>query len=121
MKVGRIAALADDLAKPPADYRLKDVFGFRAYTGTKLEVTRDGARTVFEKKKGTEKDAVEKWTLTQPANQTSAQNSAVSLTLAGSDPEGAALTFGAAGLPPGLTVNAASGVISGTVTTAGAL
>ncbi len=59
-------------------------------------------------------------TLTQPANQTSAQNSAVSLTLAGSDPEGAALTFGAAGLPPGLTVNAASGVISGTVTTAGA-
>jgi hypothetical protein len=60
-------ALADDLAKAPTDYRMKDVFGFRAYTGTRLELTRSGSTTAFEKKKGPEKDAVEKWALVQPA------------------------------------------------------
>lgn len=60
-------ALADNLAKAPADYRMKNIFGFRAYTGTRLEVTRGGATVIFEKKKGTEKDAVEKWTMAQPA------------------------------------------------------
>jgi hypothetical protein len=60
-------ALADDLAKTPADYRMKDVFGFRAYTGTRLEVTRGGTTVAFEKKKGPEKDAIEKWTMVQPA------------------------------------------------------
>ena len=60
-------ALADDLSRQAADYRMKDVFGFRAYTGTRLEVTRAGSTTIFEKKKGPEKDAVEKWTLVQPA------------------------------------------------------
>ena len=60
-------ALADDLAKVPSDYRMKDVFGFRAFTGTRLEVTRNGSAVAFEKKKGTEKDAVEKWSMVQPA------------------------------------------------------
>jgi Domain of unknown function (DUF4340) len=60
-------ALADDLAKGPDDFRTKDVFGFRAFTGTRLEITRAGAALVFEKKKGPEKDAVEKWTQVQPA------------------------------------------------------
>ena len=53
-------------------------------------------------------------TLTQPANQTSAEGSAVSLALVGSDPDGNTLTYTATGLPSGLTVNATSGVISGT-------
>ena len=44
-------ALADDLKKGPADYRLKDVFDFREFTGTKFEVTRGGATVTFEKKK----------------------------------------------------------------------
>jgi hypothetical protein len=66
-------ALADDLAKNPADYRMKDVFGFRAFTGTRLEVARNGGATVvFEKKKGPEKDAVEAWTMTQPAKKVDA-------------------------------------------------
>lgn len=58
-------------------------------------------------------------TLQQPPNQTSARNTAVSLTLIGSDPNGTAVTYSASGLPPGLSVNANSGVISGTVTTTG--
>jgi hypothetical protein len=80
--------LADDLKKSPADYRLKDIFDFREFTGTKMEVTRGGATVTFEKKKETPapaaaaaaknaaKDAgkaatpppepVEKWTQTAP-------------------------------------------------------
>ncbi len=57
--------------------------------------------------------------LTQPANQTSVQNATASLTLTATDPEGSAITYAASGLPPGLTINTSSGVIAGTVTTAG--
>jgi hypothetical protein len=89
-------ALADDLKKGPADYRLKDLLEFRAFTGKKIEIARGGVTHAFEKKKvapekgpekGTEKgadkdagkdgkaapavtavtDAVETWTQTQPA------------------------------------------------------
>jgi hypothetical protein len=61
-------------------------------------------------------------TLTSPGNQTSAENGAISLQLMASDPDGDALTYGAAGLPPSLTLNTATGVISGTLssTSAGA-
>lgn len=66
-------ALADDVGKAPADYRLKDVFAFRAYSGTRLEVARNGGATLaFEKKKGPEKDAVEAWTMVQPAKKVEA-------------------------------------------------
>ena len=54
-------------------------------------------------------------TLTQPANQTSAENTAVSLQLVASDPDGDAMTYSATGLPPALTVNATTGVIAGTL------
>src|SRR5262245_17471764 len=57
-------------------------------------------------------------TLTQPANQTSTANSSVSLQLIASDPDGNALTYSATGLPPGLIVNASTGLISGTLTQA---
>jgi hypothetical protein len=52
--------------------------------------------------------------LTQPANQTSAEGSAVSVALTATDPDGNRLTYSATGLPPGLGVNSASGLISGT-------
>ena len=55
-------------------------------------------------------------TLTQPANQTSAENASVSLQLVGSDPDGDTLAYSATGLPPALGVNAATGLISGTLT-----
>src|ERR1700730_5543762 len=52
-------------------------------------------------------------TLTQPANQVSAENTTISLQLVGSDPDGDRLTYSATGLPSSLSVNAASGLISG--------
>ncbi len=59
-------------------------------------------------------------TLTQPANQTSAENATISLPLVGSDPEGTTLTYSATGLPPVLSLNTATGVIAGTLTFASA-
>ncbi len=58
-------------------------------------------------------------TLSNPGNRTSARGAAISLKLTASDPNGDPITFSALGLPTGLTVNPASGVISGTPTTAG--
>ena len=59
-------ALADDLTRRPADFRAKDVFAFRAFTGTRLEIARAGKTTTFERKKGPEKDAVLKWMAVPP-------------------------------------------------------
>ncbi len=59
-------------------------------------------------------------TLTQPANQTSAENAILSLPLVASDPDGTALTYSATGLPASLSVNATTGVIAGTLTSTSA-
>jgi hypothetical protein len=59
-------ALADDVARTPTDFRSKDVFGFRAFTGTRLEIARGGRTAIYERKKGPEKDAVEKWVAVAP-------------------------------------------------------
>ena len=54
-------------------------------------------------------------TMAQPANQTSTENSSVSLQLVGSDPDGDTLTYSATGLPASLSLNTATGLISGTL------
>jgi hypothetical protein len=59
-------ALADDLARTPADFRSKDVFGFRAFTGTRLEIVRGGKTATYEKKKGTGQGAGAIWSAVAP-------------------------------------------------------
>jgi len=54
-------------------------------------------------------------TVTNPGTQSGTGGSAAALQISASDPANLPLTYGAAGLPPGLTVNASTGLISGTL------
>lgn len=58
--------LADDVRKAPADFRPKDLFEFRSFTGQRFEVTRDGTRLVFEKQRGEGDAAAERWVQVEP-------------------------------------------------------
>jgi hypothetical protein len=53
--------------------------------------------------------------LTNPGNRISAEGSPASLQLIAIDPDGTTLTYGATGLPGGLSINATTGLISGTL------
>jgi len=59
--------LADDLKKGAGEYRRKDVFEFRPYNATRLEVTRGSQTVAFEKVKGDGKDAIDKWKRVTPS------------------------------------------------------
>ncbi len=58
-------------------------------------------------------------TLQNPGTRSSTVGQPTSLQLVGSDPQSQPLTYSATGLPPGLSVQASTGYISGTGTTAG--
>jgi hypothetical protein len=58
--------------------------------------------------------------LTAPAAQSNAEGNVASLQLSASDPAGT-LTYSAAGLPAGLTLNASTGLISGTIAAGAAI
>lgn len=58
-------------------------------------------------------------TLQTPQDQTHDLDDVVSLQLSASDPDGDVLTYSASGLPPGLSLNSAAGLIIGTPTAIG--
>lgn len=53
--------------------------------------------------------------VTKPSDQVDAEGDLVSLQVAANDPDGDDLTYSATGLPPGLSINPTSGLISGTI------
>ncbi|WP_082021115.1 putative Ig domain-containing protein [Geobacter anodireducens] len=53
--------------------------------------------------------------VTKPADQASPENGSVSLQIQATDVNGDSLTYSAAGLPPGLTMNSKTGLISGNI------
>jgi YVTN family beta-propeller protein len=57
--------------------------------------------------------------LTAPSTQSSTHGAATTLQLTATDPNGDVLSYSASGLPPGLSINPATGLISGTPTTTG--
>lgn len=63
------AALADGVKKGPDEFRQKSLFEFRPFNATRLDVVRAGTTIVFEKVKGTGKDAKEGWRLMGPAQK----------------------------------------------------
>jgi hypothetical protein len=54
--------------------------------------------------------------MTNPKNQTTYQNSSLSLTVEATSSGQNTLTWSATGLPPGLTINPATGIVSGRIT-----
>ncbi|HUS20519.1 MAG TPA: DUF4340 domain-containing protein [Aeromicrobium sp.] len=60
-------AAADDLRKVADDYRRKDLFDMRAFTATRIEITRAGTTTAWDKVKGTGDNAADTWKRVSPA------------------------------------------------------
>jgi uncharacterized protein DUF4340 len=59
--------LLTDIKKNAADLRRKDIFEFRAFNAKRVEITRGAQAAVFEKVKGSGKDATEKWRRVSPS------------------------------------------------------
>ncbi len=57
---------ADDLRKTMEDYRARDLFDMRAFTANRIELTRNGKTTVFEKVKGADENAADVWKKVSP-------------------------------------------------------
>jgi hypothetical protein len=65
------SAIADDLKKSATDFRRKDVFEFRPFNARRIEITRDGQTTVFERTENKDPKAptTEKWVESAPGKR----------------------------------------------------
>lgn len=61
------SALLDDMKKSADDYRRKDVFQFRPFNATRIEITRNGQTVALERVKGQGENAPDKWQRVAPA------------------------------------------------------
>jgi len=64
------ATLADELKKKADDYRPKEVFEFRSFNATRLEITRGASAVAFERVTG--KDGAPKWQRLNPSKDVAA-------------------------------------------------
>jgi hypothetical protein len=60
------SSLLDDIKKSADDYRRKDLFEFRAYNATHVEITRNGQTVVFDRVKGANENTPDKWHRASP-------------------------------------------------------
>lgn len=63
------SALVQDLEQPAADFRQKDVFTFRAFTATRLEIARAGTTYVFTRTAPAADAKPAEWKLEAPADR----------------------------------------------------
>jgi hypothetical protein len=63
------STLLDEVKKPATELRRKDLFEFRAFNATSVQITRGAETLNFEKVKGQGKDATDKWRETKPASK----------------------------------------------------
>jgi hypothetical protein len=60
------SALLDDMKKSADEYRRKDVFEFRPFNATHIEITRNGQTVALERTKGQGDNAPDKWKRVTP-------------------------------------------------------
>ena len=60
------SALLDDMKKSADEYRRKDVFEFRPFNATHIEITRNGQTIALERTKGQGDNAPDKWKRVSP-------------------------------------------------------
>lgn len=60
------STVLDDVKKSADDYRRRDLFEFRAYNATHVELTRNGQTVVFERVKGGNENTPDKWKRVSP-------------------------------------------------------
>jgi hypothetical protein len=61
------SALLDDMKKSADDYRRKDVFQFRPFNATHIEITRNGQTIVLDRVKGKGENAPDTWKRVTPS------------------------------------------------------
>ena len=98
---------ANQIYTPEANYSGADSFTYKVNDGT---VDSNVATVTITVSSVNDAPLV-----TNPGNQTTPEGAAVSLQIQASDPEESTLSYSAGGLPPGLSINSGTGLITGTL------